>query len=186
MKKIVIFASGGGSNAQAIINHFAESATVAITKVYCNKQEAGVLGIAAKANIPTIVFTKQEMESGLVEASLATEMPDLIVLAGFLLKIPSAIVQRFSGKIVNIHPALLPKYGGKGMHGMHVHEAVVAAKEEFSGITIHYVNEHYDEGAPLLQSTYKLVKEETAHSLAANVLKLEHFYFPRVIEFLMR
>ncbi|MBS1935015.1 MAG: phosphoribosylglycinamide formyltransferase, partial [Bacteroidetes bacterium] len=175
---IAIFASGAGSNAQKIIDHFKQHAFIKVSLVVCNKAGAGVLSIAEKEKIPHIIIEKERFFRGdaYVEI-LALHKIDFIVLAGFLWKIPSALIQRFPGKIINIHPALLPKYGGKGMFGHHVHEAVIAAKEKESGITIHYVDELYDHGKIIFQATCTIEKNDTPEILAQKVHLLEHRFF---------
>ena len=182
---IVIFASGGGSNAAAIIEHFRGSATAAVSLIVCNKPDAGVLEIAKSEGIPFLLIDRKTFGELLMIEQLRDFNPSLIVLAGFLWKIPSRLIEAFPGIIINIHPALLPKYGGKGMHGQHVHQAVIDQKEEESGITIHYVNENYDEGNTILQARCKVQKNDTAPELSKRILRLEHFYLPRTIEFLL-
>jgi formyltetrahydrofolate-dependent phosphoribosylglycinamide formyltransferase len=180
---IAIFASGAGSNAQKIIDHFRHHAFIKISLIVCNKPGAGVLSIAEKENIPYIIIEKEEFFRGNTYLGILAEYKiDFIVLAGFLWKIPSALIQKFPGKIINIHPALLPKYGGKGMYGHHVHEAVIAAKEKESGITIHYVDEIYDHGKTIFQATCIIEKNDTPEILAQKVHLLEHRFFPKIIE----
>jgi len=180
---IAIFASGAGSNAQKIIDHFKQRTFIKVSLIVCNKAGAGVLSIAEKENIPHIIIEKERFFRGdaYVEI-LAQHKIDFIVLAGFLWKIPSVLIQKFSGKVINIHPALLPKYGGKGMFGHHVHEAVIAAKEKESGITIHYVDELYDHGKIIFQATCMIEKNDTPEMLAQKVHLLEHRFFPKIIE----
>ncbi|WP_438961468.1 phosphoribosylglycinamide formyltransferase [Nonlabens sp.] len=183
MKKIVILASGNGTNAQAIIDHFAINDKVKISLILSNNSTAYVLERAQKNNIPAMSFNKYAFaKAGTIETLLLAEQPDIIVLAGFLWKIPGSLVKLFPNKIINIHPALLPKYGGKGMYGIHVHRAVIENKEQISGITIHYVNENYDEGAIIEQFSCPIYKEDTADELAARIHELEHQHFPVVIE----
>jgi len=182
---IILFASGGGSNARAIIQHFKASKVATVALIVCNKPQAGVLDIAKEENIPTCILTKEMLHSDAFIATLKSYQASYIVLAGFLWHIPASLVAAFSDKIINIHPSLLPRYGGKGMHGMHVHEAVIAAKETISGITIHKVDEVYDNGQYLLQAYCNVSPEDDAASLARKVLKLEHFYFPRLLEQLL-
>lgn len=187
MKHIAIFASGGGSNAQKIIDHFAESDEIKIVTLLSNKADAFALERAEKHNIPTRVFDRPTFrETDEIVDYLKSLKVDLIVLAGFLWLVPKNLVNAFPNKIINIHPALLPKYGGKGMHGMHVHTAVAEAKEKESGITIHYVNERYDEGNVIFQAKCKLTQNDHPNEIAAKVLKLEHEHFPKVIEQLLR
>ncbi len=181
---IAIFASGNGSNAENILKHFEGKGDVAkIRVVMCNNAKAYVLERAAKYGVPTVVFSKKEMEeSEKVEETLEGYGIDFIVLSGFMLKIPEKMVRKYPNRIVNIHPALLPKYGGKGMYGDHVHEAVLAAGEKESGITIHYANEQYDSGDILFQATCPVEKEDTVETLAQRVHQLEYAHFPSVIE----
>lgn len=181
---IAIFASGNGSNAENILKHFEGKGDVAkIRVVMCNNAKAYVLERAAKYGVPTVVFSKKEMEeSEKVEETLEGYGIDFIVLSGFMLKIPEKMVRKYPNRIVNIHPALLPKYGGKGMYGDHVHEAVLAAGEKESGITIHYANEHYDSGDILFQATCPVEKGDTVETLAQRVHQLEYAHFPSVIE----
>jgi phosphoribosylglycinamide formyltransferase-1 len=186
MDNLIIFASGAGTNAAAIINWFKANGKARVSLIVCNKPQAGVLKIAERENIPTLLIDKQSIQSAEFIATLQSHNPTLIVLAGFLWKIPATMTTAFPDKIINIHPALLPKYGGKGMYGHHVHEAVIAAGEQESGITIHYVNEAYDEGNTIVQAHCPVVAGDTPDSLAARIHQLEHFYFPRVIEFLLQ
>lgn len=185
MHSIIIFASGAGSNAKAIIDYFRDTAKVKIALIVSNKTDAGVLGIAAEEKIPAVIIDKQQFHSEGFINILKSHNPALIVLAGFLWKIPDNIVATFPNTIINIHPALLPKYGGKGMYGMNVHEAVITAGEKESGITIHYVNEVYDSGNILLQARCMVRGNDTAASLAKKVHRLEHYFFPRSIEYLL-
>lgn len=186
MDNLIIFASGAGTNAAAIINWFKANGKARVSLIVCNKPQAGVLKIAERENIPTLLIDKQSIQSAEFIATLKSHNPTLIVLAGFLWKIPGTMTTAFPDKIINIHPALLPKYGGKGMYGHHVHEAVIAAGEQESGITIHYVNEAYDEGNTIVQAHCPVVAGDTPDSLAARIHQLEHYYFPRVIEFLLQ
>jgi phosphoribosylglycinamide formyltransferase-1 len=178
--KIVIFASGSGSNAENIVNHFNGSDT-SIAAIFCNVAGAGVIQRAERLGIPIVVFNKQEWQSGDRIDGLLQEMnPDLIVLAGFLWMFPQRLLLQFP-HVVNVHPALLPKFGGKGMYGMKVHEAVVEAKEFESGITIHWVNEHYDEGGIIFQATCEVVSSDTPDTLANKIHALEHAHFAPTI-----
>lgn len=182
MKQVAIFASGTGTNAEKIIAHIKTNASIRIRLIVCNKPGAGVIGIAANNNIPVLMIEKERFFRGDAYLPLLTEYGiDFIVLAGFLWKVPDALVAAYPNKIINIHPALLPKYGGKGMYGMHVHEAVIAAGEKESGITIHYVNEHFDEGAPIFQASCPVEPGETPESLAKKIHLLEHRHFPEVV-----
>lgn len=186
VKQLAIFASGAGSNAQRIIDHFREKRQVKIALIVCNKPGAGVLGIAEKEGIPVLLIEKEQFFRGdAYTKALKEKNIDLIVLAGFLWKIPEALIKAYPGKIVNIHPALLPKYGGKGMYGQFVHAAVIAAGEKESGITIHYVDEHYDHGDIVFQATCPVFPEDTPESLAKRIHELEHRHFPVVIEELL-
>ena len=182
MKNIVIFASGAGSNAQAIINYFRGSEKVNIALIVSNKAKAGVLNIAQAEEIDSMLIDKKIINDSTFLTILADYKTDLIVLAGYLWKIPDYLIQAYENKIVNIHPALLPKYGGKGMYGSHVHEAVIEKKEEKSGITIHLVNEEYDKGEVLLQEEVSISSDETPDSLAQKIHKLEHAFFAKTIE----
>lgn len=186
MHSLIIFASGTGTNANAIIAHFKKSGTANVALIVSNKADAGVLDIARREEIPFLIIDRKTFQETLLVEQLASYQPSLIVLAGFLWKIPDTIIHAFPGKIINIHPALLPGYGGKGMYGNNVHDAVIAAREKESGITIHYVNEHYDEGDVILQARCGVEKNDTADSLAKKIHRLEHFYFPRAIEFLLQ
>lgn len=197
MKKIAIFASGAGSNAQKIIEKasplltpFSKIGTgfpnYQVSLIVCNKPEAGVLKIAAKEHISSLLIEKERFFRGdaYVPALKAADI-DFIVLAGFLWKVPTALIAAFANKIINIHPALLPKYGGKGMYGQHVHQAVVDNQEAESGITIHYVDEKYDHGQIIFQATCPVNKDDTADTLAQRIHQLEHFHYPTVIASLM-
>ncbi|MCR9065321.1 MAG: phosphoribosylglycinamide formyltransferase [Cytophagales bacterium] len=182
-KKVAIFASGGGSNAESIVNYFQDHEKIDITLFLTNNADAGVIGRGKKLNIPTLVFSKKNFaHSDVVVQLLKNQQIDFIVLAGFLWLIPESLIKAFPGKIINIHPALLPKYGGKGMWGHHVHEAVVANKEKESGITIHFVNQNYDEGEIIFQKSCAIEETDNPEEVAAKVLNLEHYHFPRVIE----
>jgi len=184
--RIAIFASGAGSNAQKIIDHFRTIPTVKIALIVCNKPEAGVVKIAEKENIPFLMIEKETFFKGNAYVpELQAAGISFIVLAGFLWKVPQALINTYRNKIINIHPALLPKYGGKGMYGAFVHEAVIQAKEKESGITIHYVDEHYDHGDAIFQARCEITEQDTAESLAQKIHRLEHEYFPKVIESLL-
>jgi phosphoribosylglycinamide formyltransferase 1 len=183
MKRIAILASGNGSNAENIIRYFAEHKTAEVSLIISNKADAFVLERAKKHNIPALVFTSKELrETSLVIEQLQQYHIDYIVLAGFLLMIPENIIRMYPQKIINIHPALLPKYGGKGMYGNFVHEAVIREKQKESGISIHFVNEKYDEGQIIFQAKCPVEPWDTPESLAAKIHKLEYRYFPEVIE----
>ena len=186
MKRIVIFASGSGSNAENIISFFREKPEVTVAAVLTNKQTATVLDRCERLNVPAFYFNKTAFrDSDAVVHLLQGLNIDLIVLAGFLWKIPSNLIEAFPGKIINIHPALLPKYGGKGMYGDRVHQAVKENKESETGITIHYVNENYDEGAIIFQAKTDVVPSDDASSIAQKVHQLEYEHFPKVIEKLL-
>src|SRR5665647_308045 len=180
--KIAIFASGTGSNAQKIINHFKESTKVTIALIVCNNPKAGVLNIALNENIPVLIIEKNKfLETGYVE-EIKNYGINLIILAGFLWELPTRLVHAFQNKIINIHPALLPAFGGKGMYGSAVHSAVIAAKEKESGISIHYVDEKYDHGKIIFQAKCNVDENETPESLALKIHQLEHEYYPQIIE----
>ena len=188
---IAVFASGAGSNAKKIIEYFENNKRIKVSLIVCNVPAAGVLNIAAEKGIPTLLINKTEFtQTGYVE-SLRNADIHFIVLAGFLWKVPTVLVKAFqpgvgnTKGIINIHPALLPKYGGKGMYGAHVHEAVIAAKEMESGISIHWVNEHYDEGAIIYQATCKVDANDTPETLAQKIHALEHAHFAPTIEKLL-
>lgn len=182
MKKLAIFASGTGSNARKIIEYFSGSGSVEVALVLSNKKDAGVLDIARAHGIPTMVFDRKMLyETDEVLDALRAHHIDFIVLAGFLWLAPPPLIAAFPQRMINIHPALLPKYGGKGMYGMHVHEAVKAAGETETGITIHYVNEHYDKGDFVFQMHCAVLPEDTPADIARKVQQLEHRYFPEII-----
>jgi phosphoribosylglycinamide formyltransferase-1 len=180
---IALFASGSGSNVENIARYFRGNDSINITLVLSNKADAFVLERAKNLNIPSVVFSKKEMEEteSLLQILREYEI-DFIVLAGFLLKIPPYLIEAYPNRIINIHPALLPKYGGKGMYGHFVHEAVVAAGEKESGITIHFVNEHYDEGAIIFQARCVVSSTDTSEDIAKKIHELEYEFFPKVIE----
>lgn len=187
MKKIAIFASGSGSNAENIAHYFAGKGIAEIAIILTNKPDAYVIERAKKLDITCRVFSRSEMNDTNVVVDLLNELRvEWIVLAGFLLKIPQNLIEAFDGKIINIHPALLPKFGGKGMYGDKVHQAVVEAKEKESGITIHYVNEHYDEGATIFQAKCEVLPTDTPDDVASKVHALEYEYFPKIIENLLK
>ena len=182
MKKIAIFASGSGTNAENIIRFFDRQAAVVFSVIVSNKASAYVHERAKLLGVPSYTFNKEEFENGTVLALLQKECIDFIILAGFLLKIPENLLQAYPNRIINIHPALLPKFGGQGMYGMHVHEAVVAAGEKESGITIHYVNENYDDGAIIFQASCKVLSSDSAKEVAEKVHELEYEFFPTIVE----
>ncbi len=177
-----LFASGSGSNALKIMEHLRAHPAFSVRfTIFCNNAEAGILEKGRKAGAEVILFSRQEFTNGTVLQWLHERNTQLIVLAGFLWLLPPDFVQDFSGRILNIHPSLLPKYGGKGMYGLRVHEAVLAAGERCSGITIHQVNEHYDQGNIVLQAVCDVAPEDTPESLQRKVQQLEHRYFPLII-----
>lgn len=182
-KKIALFASGSGSNAENILRYFSQKTAFEFPLIISNKSDAYVHERARNLGIPSFTFSKDEFEKGTNILSLLDKYEiGYIVLAGFLLKISTPLLQAFPNRIVNIHPALLPKFGGKGMYGHHVHQAVVDAGETVSGITIHYVNENYDEGNIIFQATCPVTSDDTADMVAEKVHALEYEHFPRVIE----
>lgn len=184
--KMAVFASGGGSNAQQIIRYFSQSGLAEVRLIVCNKKGAGVLQIAEAAGIDTLLIERGPFFNGDgYVPQLQAAGIQLVVLAGFLWKVPQSLIDAFPRRIVNIHPALLPKWGGKGMYGHHVHTAVKEAGEVESGITIHYVDEHYDHGDVIFQTTCPISPEDDATTIAAKVLQLEHYHYPRVIESLV-
>ena len=187
-KHIAIFASGTGSNAQKIIDYFSISSPlesdnlIEVVLIVCNNTHAGVLKIAEKENIPSIIIQRRKFYDDGYLPELKNFPIDLIVLAGFMWKVPLVLIQAYPHKIINIHPALLPKFGGKGMYGNFVHEAVLKAKAKESGITIHFVDEIYDNGKIILQAKCKVDENDTPESLAEKIHKLEHENYPKVIE----
>ena len=190
MKQIAIFASGAGSNAKNIIEYLDALnkngiSTSKVALIVCNKPDAGVIKIAAANQIPSLVIEKEKFFRGnaYIEELKAANI-DFIVLAGFLWKIPTILIKAFHGKMINIHPALLPKYGGKGMYGQFVHEAVIAHKEKESGITIHYVDDVYDHGQIILQATCLVAEDDTPETLANKVQAVEHRHFPAAVALL--
>ena len=186
MKNIAIFASGSGTNAENIARYFESHSHIHVKLILSNKPDAYVLERAKKLNISTLTFTKKELyQRDKILSVLEDNKIDLIVLAGFLLLIPTYLIEAYQGKIINIHPALLPNYGGKGMYGDRVHRAVLDNQEQESGITIHYVNEHYDEGNIIFQKKCPVYSDDTPDSLAERIHQLEHEYYPRVIENLL-
>lgn len=185
MKHLVIFASGSGSNAENIVNYFSSNHHIKIDLIATNNPRAGVIERAERLKIPCLVFDKSDFKTNKLFKLEAIKNADLIILAGFLLKIPTNFISAFPKKIINIHPALLPKYGGKGMFGDHVHQSVIKNNEKESGISIHYVNENYDEGAVIFQKSFTLDVDETPDSLAQKIHQLEYYYFPLVIDKLL-
>jgi phosphoribosylglycinamide formyltransferase-1 len=181
LKKIVIFASGSGSSAENIIIRLKEKEEISIEKIYCNNPKALVLERIKKYNIKKLVFENNDLEGDKVLNDLISINPNIIILAGFLKKIPLKIIKHFKNKIINIHPSLLPNYGGKGMYGMIVHRSVIQNREKKSGFTIHYVDEHYDTGNIIFQKSIN-VETETPEDLAKQILSLEHKHYPTVIK----
>jgi len=180
---VALFASGAGSNAQKIIDHFRDHAFIKIALIVCNKPGAGVLTIAQKENIPALLIEKEQFFRGNAYVDELKQLGiDFIVLAGFLWKVPTAIIRAFPQRIINIHPALLPNYGGKGMYGRFVHEAVIAAKDPESGISIHYVDELYDHGQLIFQARCTIDPTDTADTLAQKIHALEHAHYPLIVE----
>jgi phosphoribosylglycinamide formyltransferase-1 len=187
MIRLAIFASGSGTNAEKIIEHFDKVADIDVSLIVCNKAGAGVLDIADRWRIPSILIDRQFLyHSNQLLFELNQQGIDFIVLAGFLWMVPAYLIKSFQKKIVNIHPALLPKFGGKGMYGMNVHQAVKDAGETQSGITIHFVNEKYDDGAVIFQATCPVDKQDTSDDIRKKVQQLEHKHFPVVIEDVVR
>jgi phosphoribosylglycinamide formyltransferase-1 len=186
MKRIAIFASGTGTNAQKIIEHFKHNKRISVALIFSNNPAAGVLEIAKKEKIPSIIIDREKFfKSNYYQQLLKENNIQWIVLAGFLWKIPSELISAFPERIINIHPALLPKYGGKGMYGSKVHEAVIQSGDKESGITIHYVDEIYDHGKIIFQARSPVSADENAASLGEKIHELEHKHFPTVIERLL-
>ena len=179
---ILIFASGNGSNAENLITYFKKKHIVINWVVATNNSEAGVIERCVNLNVPYSVFNKKDFYENIFLKKISLINPKLIILAGFLLKVPENLIKKFDNKIINIHPSLLPKYGGKGMYGMHVHKEVIKNKEEQSGISIHYVNNQYDDGKIIFQKSTKITYPFTAEELAKKIHELEMKYFPEVIE----
>jgi phosphoribosylglycinamide formyltransferase-1 len=181
--KLALFASGSGSNALNIIDYFSNHSSVEIEFVLSNKKEAPIVEKAQNKGVKVLVFSNEEVENGAFLTKVCKENEiDFIVLAGYLRKIPAELLQNYSEKMINVHPALLPKFGGKGMYGNYIHKAVIDAKETETGITIHFVNEHFDEGRKIAQFHCVLNELDTVETVQAKVQKLEHDYFPIVIE----
>jgi phosphoribosylglycinamide formyltransferase-1 len=181
MKKIVVFASGSGTNAENIIKYFSKTKIANVVSVFTNNASAKVIERAGNHQIPVEIFEKNELLDRNVLQKIEKIAPDLIVLAGFLLKFPDNIIEKYPNKIINIHPALLPKYGGKGMYGMHIHRAIINNKEKETGISIHYVNEHYDEGGIIFQADVALTDQDTPETVAEKIHELEQKHFPEII-----
>jgi len=181
--RLALFASGNGSNAAKLIEHFADHPRINCALVVCNKPQAGVIQRAEAAGVPVLLISRERFLQGdAYLPELRAAGIDWIILAGFLWKVPQALVTAFPGRMLNIHPALLPNYGGKGMYGRHVHEAVIAAGETESGITIHFVDEHYDHGDVVFQARCVVLPGDTPETLAARIHGLEHLHYPPVVE----
>jgi len=186
MKRLAIFASGSGSNAENISRYFSDKPEFEISAILSNNANAFVLSRARKLNIPTLVFSRSEFnKTDKIINFLAEKKIDFVVLAGFLWLLPLNLLRKYPNSIVNIHPALLPKYGGKGMYGMNVHNAVVENKEKESGITIHMINEKYDEGKIVFQAKCNISPSDTPEDVAVKIHKLEYDFFPKIIEQLL-
>lgn len=186
MTRIAILASGSGTNAERLMEHFRQHPLAEVVLVGCDNPVAGVMQRAWDHDVPAYLFNGAQLKEGSVLRHLRDLHIDLVVLAGFMRLIPSDMVRAFSRRIINIHPALLPRHGGKGMYGHHVHEAVIASKEQESGITIHFVNERYDEGEHIAQFRCRVEPGDSPDSLAARIHELEHAHYPEVIELLVR
>ena len=183
MKNLAVFASGSGTNAEKIFERFHEHPSVRVASLLTNNPSAGVIARAARFKVPVEVFDKSILtKTDDIVKTLQYQQVDWIALAGFMLMVPQNLIDAFPNRMVNIHPALLPAYGGKGMYGMHVHRAVIEAGEPASGITVHYVNERYDEGAIIFQASCPIQPNDTAETLAEKVHQLEHRYYPQIIE----
>ena len=181
---LALFASGNGTNVQQICEYFAGNESIRPVVLFCNNPKAGVLERAKKLNLPVVLINRKKLtDAAFMQEALHRYAVDALVLAGFLALVPPFLVEEYSGHIYNIHPALLPKFGGKGMYGMHVHEAVVAAGEKKSGITVHLVNECYDQGEILFQASCPVEPEDTAQDVAQKIHGLEQRYFPQVLEY---
>lgn len=186
MKNIVIFASGGGSNAENIALYFEKKGNAKVVAIFCNNPKAGVIDRAERLNIPCHLFSSQELKNTQeVDRKLKEYQPDAIVLAGFLLLFPGRLLAQYPEKVVNIHPALLPAYGGKGMYGHHVHEAVIANKEKRHGVTVHLVNEEYDKGKILVQESFDIENTDTVETVEEKIHEIEFRIFPESIENLL-
>ena len=187
--RIAILASGAGSNAEAMLKHFAESSGAEVAEVVwvcTNRKEAGVRAVAKRFGVEDSHLQKADIQAGALLEGLRAREVDWVALAGFLLKVPEEVCEAFAGRMVNIHPALLPKHGGPGMYGMHVHRAVKEAGDRLSGMTVHLVNQDYDEGDIVFQGEVELAAADTAEDIAAKVLELEHRHYAQVLEGLIR
>ena len=186
-QKLAIFASGSGSNAENICNYFAESSDVEVVLICTNKQNAFIVKRANKLNVPVYIFTKHELNNFVdLHKRLQSIDIDIVILAGFLLKIPEIMIDNYPNRIINIHPSLLPKYGGKGMYGRNIHNAVIENKENESGISVHFVNQNYDEGKIILQKKCTISIDETVETLIHKIHELEHNYFPFAIKKILK
>ncbi|MBI6117423.1 phosphoribosylglycinamide formyltransferase [Salegentibacter maritimus] len=186
-KKIVVFASGSGTNAENIIKFFKNSPHASVVAVFSNKRSAKVLKRAHNLNVKALHFDRDALYNSYDVLHILEDInPDLIVLAGFMWIFPQDILKSFPGKIINIHPALLPKYGGKGMYGMNVHKAIIENKEKESGISIHFVNENYDEGEVIFQAKTNISEDDTPETLAEKIHELEYKHFPEIIQQLLQ
>lgn len=185
VKKIILFASGSGTNVENIIKYFYDNIHVEIVGVFTNNPKAGVIDRVDQMKIPLNIFNKLELNNGELVKQICLLTPDLIVLAGFLLKIPLDFTKIFSKKIINIHPSLLPKHGGKGMYGDRVHQSVKKARDKETGISIHYVNEHYDEGSIIFQAKVRVLEQDSIRMIARKVHRLEYKYYPEIIQKLL-
>ena len=185
VKKIILFASGSGTNVENIIKYFYDNIHVEIVGVFTNNPKAGVIDRVDQMKIPLNIFNKLELNNGELVKQICLLTPDLIVLAGFLLKIPLDFTKIFFKKIINIHPSLLPKHGGKGMYGDRVHQSVKKARDKETGISIHYVNEHYDEGSIIFQAKVRVLEEDSIRKIAHKVHRLEYKYYPEIIQKLL-
>lgn len=182
MNNIAVFASGSGTNAENLVKYFTNHSDVSVKLMMCNNKDALVFERMKKYNIPSVLINKSDFENGVVSQILKEHQIDYIILAGFLKLIPASLIKSYPNKIINIHPALLPKYGGKGMYGMHIHEAVVKSKEKATGITIHYVNERFDEGEIIAQYDVAIKESDSATDVALKIHELEMKWFPKVVE----
>ena len=185
VKKIILFASGSGTNVENIIKYFHDNIHVEIVGVFTNNPKAGVIDRVEQMKIPLNIFNKLELNNGELVKQICLLTPDLIVLAGFLLKIPLDFTKIFFKKIINIHPSLLPKHGGKGMYGDRVHQSVKKARDKETGISIHYVNEHYDEGSIIFQAKVRVLEQDSIRMIARKVHRLEYKYYPEIIQKLL-
>ena len=185
VKKIILFASGSGTNVENIIKYFNDNIHVEIVGVFTNNPKAGVIDRVEQMKIPLNIFNKLELNNGELVKHICLLTPDLIVLAGFLLKIPLDFTKIFFNKIINIHPSLLPKHGGKGMYGDRVHQSVKKAGDKETGISIHYVNEHYDDGSIIFQAKVRVLEQDSIRKIARKVHRLEYKYYPEIIQKLL-